>query len=183
MKGLIFVELMSFMDDTFGGDFTERLIDEAELPNGAVFTAIGTYPSEYAGRLVEVASRMASADASDVCEAFGRYLFQRFEIRFPDLLSRYPSARELLDHVQSHIHEEVRVIYPGATPPSVVTEDCAQGYRVVYRSHRAFAHIAFGLVQQCIVFYGEDSEVTWCENEGGSEARFLITPAQEALHE
>lgn len=124
MKGMIFVELMNFMDESFGADFTERVIEQADLPNEAAFTTVGNYPSEHAGALVEAASLLADADAAGLCEAFGRYLFQRFEVRFPHLLHRYASARELLDHVQSHIHEEVKVIYPGATPPSVTTHEC-----------------------------------------------------------
>ena len=175
MKGLIFVELINFMDETFGGDFTEQVIEEANLPNHAAFTSVGFYPSEHAGTLVAVASRLASADATEVCEAFGRFLFQRFEVRFPHLMSRYGSARSMLDHVQSHIHEEVKIIYPGATPPSVTTQECAEGFEVIYRSHRAFAHIAFGLVQQCIIFYGESCEAIWCDSSDPHEARFLIT--------
>ncbi|MFI0471873.1 heme NO-binding domain-containing protein [Halomonas sp. HMF6819] len=175
MKGVIFVELINFMDETFGSDFTEQVIEEANLPNQAAFTAVGFYPSEYAGQLVTAASRLADANATEVCEAFGRFLFQRFEIRFPDLMGRYGSTREMLDHVQSHIHEEVKIIYPGANPPSVTTRECEEGFEVLYRSHRAFAHIAFGLVQQCIIFYGEACEVSWRDSSHPGEARFLIT--------
>lgn len=176
MKGIIFVELMNFMDERFGADFTERVVERAGLPNEAAFTTIGNYPSEYAGTLVASASGLADADAAGLCEAFGRYLFQRFEVRFPHLLKRYGSSRELLDHVQSHIHEEVKVIYPGATPPSVTTQECEEGFVVAYRSHRAFAHIAYGLVQQCIVFYSEQSRVEWCPGSTADRARFIIRP-------
>ncbi|QFU00714.1 Heme NO binding protein [Halomonas sp. THAF5a] len=180
MKGMIFVELMNFMDESFGADFTERVIEQADLPNEAAFTTVGNYPSEHAGALVEAASLLADADAAGLCEAFGRYLFQRFEVRFPHLLHRYASARELLDHVQSHIHEEVKVIYPGATPPSVTTHECEGGFIVAYRSHRAFAHIAFGLVQQCIVFYSEHSRVEWCPDSVSDQARFIIRPGTDS---
>ncbi|WP_157956873.1 heme NO-binding domain-containing protein [Salinicola aestuarinus] len=180
MKGVIFVELMNFMDEQFGGEFTERVVDEVALPNNAAFTSVGNYPSVQAADMVATAARLADADAADLCERFGLYLFQRFEVRFPHLLTRYQSARELLDHVQSHIHEEVKVIYPGATPPEVVTHEGPEGYVVIYRSHRAFAHIAYGLVQQCITFYGDNSTVHWCEGGTAHAARFIIKPHSES---
>ncbi|WP_251977703.1 heme NO-binding domain-containing protein [Salinicola avicenniae] len=176
MKGLIFVELMNFLDEQLGDAITEKVVEAASLPNDAAFTSVGNYPSHYAADLVTAAARMTGADAALMCEDFGRFIFQRFQTRFPHLLSRYTSARELLEHVQGHIHEEVKVIYPDASPPQVETHSDIEGYTVTYRSGRGFAHIAYGLVAQCISFYSEQSDVTWKPGSTATQACFIIRP-------
>ncbi|WFF41705.1 guanylate cyclase [Salinicola endophyticus] len=176
MKGLIFVELMNFLDEQLGEDITERVVAAASLPNEAAFTAVGNYPSHYASALVAAAARLTGSDATTMCEDFGRFIFLRFEKRFPHLLERYRSARELLEHVQGHIHEEVKVIYPDASPPQVETHSDIEGYTVTYRSHRGFAHIAYGLVAQCISFYSEESDVYWKSDSTAHDACFIIRP-------
>ena len=174
MKGLIFVELMNFMEEQFGELLTDEVVDAAAIPGDAAFTTIGQYPSASASRLIGAAADRSNASAAELCRAFGRYLFCRFEVRFPTMIQRYPSARSLLMHVEAHIHEEVRIIYPDARPPTVTALEVDDALHVVYRSDRPFAHIAYGLVDQCIASYGEQSTVEWCEGNDDSHARFII---------
>ncbi|MES1941390.1 heme NO binding domain-containing protein [Salinisphaera sp. T5B8] len=165
---------MNFMEEQFGYQLTDEVVDAAAIPDDAAFTTIGRYPSEYATRLITAAADCTNVSATELCRAFGRYLFTRFEIRFPHMIQCYPSARSLLCHVEAHIHEEVRALYPDAKPPSVTTLEVDGAMHVIYQSDRPFAQIAFGLVDQCIVSYGEHSTVEWCEDNSDSHARFVI---------
>lgn len=176
MKGIIFVELLHFMDEQLGEAGTEHVIDRAALSHDAAFTGVGNYPSQDAETLVAAASELTGIEAGALCEAFGRFLFLQFEKKYPHLLRHYHCGRDLLDHVGSHIHEEVKAIHPDATPPEVTTEECEKGYRVIYRSHRHFAHIAYGLIQQCLAFYDEDSQVEWEPGSTPQHASFVIRP-------
>ena len=180
MKGLIFVELMNFIELNLGSEGQEEVIMEARLPNDAAFTNVGNYPSAYAAALVAAASARTGMAAHDLCQAFGRFLYTQFEKKFPALMQRYATARDLLAHVEHHIHEEVRVIYPDAEPPKVSTREEGSAYYVNYQSHRPFAHIAFGLIEQCIACYNENSTVTWCEGSTPSDATFVIRPHETA---
>lgn len=176
MKGLIFVELMGFLEEALGAAAQEDIVSDAALPNDAAFTVIGTYPTDYAIALVAQAAHRTGICPDAICRDFGRYLYNRFQTIFPDIMSRYGTARDLLAHVEAHIHEEVRKIYPDARPPLVTTRDAGAEYYVEYESHRPLAHVAFGLVEQCIAAYQEASVAEWVPESTATRATFVIRP-------
>ncbi|MCJ2188853.1 heme NO-binding domain-containing protein [Novosphingobium sp. 2638] len=165
---------MAFIELKLGIEGQEEVIMQASLPNDAAFTNVGNYPGSYAAALVAATAAHTGIPAHALCQAFGRFLYTRFEEKFPELMQQYGNARSLLDHIERHIHEEVRTIYPDARPPSVTTREEGADYYVTYRSHRPFAHIAFGLIEQCIASYDEDSMIAWCKGSTPSNATFVI---------
>ena len=50
---------------------------------------------------------------------------------------------------------------------------------VSYRSHRPMAHIAFGLIRQCLISYGETHTVRWHTAGRAEEAQFIISAEGE----
>ncbi|KPF71532.1 hypothetical protein IP88_10630 [alpha proteobacterium AAP81b] len=181
MKGMIFTELVDFMEATGGAVFADAVIARAALPNDGAFTAVGNYPSGYAVAMVTAAAEITGADANVLCEDYGHYLFTRLLDRFPQIVSRYTSANGLLSHVASHIHEEVRVLYPDARPPVITATEDGETLRVRYESHRPFAHIAFGLIRGCMGHYGDGRELAWERSGSPYAATFRIAPAAPAI--
>lgn len=175
MKGLIFTELMDFMEQKAGAEFAEDVLDAADLPNGGAFTAIGTYPAGYALKMVAIASDKSGIPANDLSAEYGEWLFHRFVILYPDIITRYPSAEIMLDHVGSHIHEEVVVLYPDAKPPQITTQRDQGDLVVNYSSHRPMAHVAFGLVKGCLAHYRDSRVVEWLTDTDPTSASFRIT--------
>jgi len=43
MKGIVFTEFMDMVDDKFGMDVTETIVQASDLPSGGAYTAVGTY--------------------------------------------------------------------------------------------------------------------------------------------
>lgn len=80
---------------------------------------------------------------------------------YPDILSRYTRAEDLLLHVNDHIHEEVKSLNPGAMPPRVDTHADGTDLVVEYRSHRPFAHIAYGLVRGAMRHFDDPRLIAW----------------------
>lgn len=165
MKGVIFTQLIHHLEDVGGELFVDQVLAKAELPNDGAFTSIGTYPSAYAFRLIEVVSEMTDTPAGELSENFGEYLFHRFVVLYPQIMGQYKDAEAMLSHVGSHIHEEVVVLYPDATPPSVRVETAGDETIIHYSSHRPLAHVAFGLIKGCLHHYGDPRQVIW--NESG----------------
>ena len=64
MKGIIFTELVRFMEKVQSADFADAVISGAELPNDGAFTSVGNYPSEYALKMVGQASEQSGIEAS-----------------------------------------------------------------------------------------------------------------------
>ena len=174
MKGIIFTELFSFIEEVAGIAFAEQVLEEADLPNGGAFTAVGTYPAAHALALVGKASELSGIPASKLCADYGEWLFARFTVLYPHLIEKYATADDMLVHVGSHIHEEVTIMYPDAKPPEVRMERDGDVPVVLYNSHRPLSHVAVGLIRGCLTHYGDPREVVWTPGEDLSQARFSI---------
>ncbi|MEP0077514.1 MAG: heme NO-binding domain-containing protein [Parasphingorhabdus sp.] len=180
MKGVIFTELVRFMEETVSPEFADKVLVNADLPNNGAFTSVGNYPTAHAAKMIEAAVELSGIDASELSRQFGRTLFSRFIILFPEILSRYKNASELLDNVGPHIHTEVCTLYPDAQPPQVSTEKKGDRLIVRYSSHRPMAAIAFGLIEQCLIHYGDNREVSWERDAPAFSASFIIAPPSAA---
>ncbi|MCJ7420506.1 heme NO-binding domain-containing protein [Sphingomicrobium astaxanthinifaciens] len=174
MKGVIFVELINYLEESGGALFAEEVIEAAKLPNAAAYSAVGTYPSAQALRMVEIASERTGTPSEELCTAFGRWLFERFTVRYPDIVGRYDDAETMLEHVGSHIHREVVVLYPDAVPPQVTGRREGDALVVDYRSSRPLAHIAYGLIAGCLAHFNDPRTVRWNDRSDPRQASFRI---------
>lgn len=175
MKGHIFTELVRFMEETVSPAFADRVIREADIPSDGAYTAVGNYPSEEALALVGKASEISGIAADELCRMFGAYLFERFMIIYPHIMGAYKDAGSLLQYVDGHIHNEVKILYPDAKTPKVIAETNGDITTVTYSSHRPMAALAFGLVQQCMKHFDDQRALTWEASDDGRNATFYLT--------
>ena len=175
MKGVIFTEMVAFLEDRFGVVRADDILVAARLPNDGAFTSVGNYPSTQAIAIMVAAAELTADDVHRLCQDYGSWLFNRFGVLFPSIMARYASAEALLDHVGSHIHEEVRVLYPDARPPLISTRHDGADIIVSYESHRPMAHIAYGLIRRSLVAYGDPRQVHWTPSSDATSARFVIS--------
>ncbi|WP_337658457.1 heme NO-binding domain-containing protein [Sphingorhabdus sp. Alg231-15] len=175
MKGIIFTELVRFMEKVKSADFADAVISGSELPNDGAFTSVGNYPSEYALNMVAEASAQSGIEAAELCRLYGKYLYGRFTILYPHIMESYRTAESLLTHVGSHIHNEVCILYPDAQPPQITAQESAEKTIISYQSHRPMAAIAQGLVQGCMEHYDDRRALEWSISEDGKSATFTIT--------
>ena len=174
MKGIIFTELVRFMEQVKSPEFVDEVITMAKLPNDGAFTSVGNYPAEYALSMVEQASEVSGIDGGELCQLFGKYLYNRFLVLYPDIMQAYTTAEDLLAHVGSHIHNEVRILYPDARPPLIDNKREDDAFVISYQSHRPMAAIACGLIQGCMEHFGDERELKWDISDGGKRASFTI---------
>ncbi|MCA0976787.1 heme NO-binding domain-containing protein [Qipengyuania flava] len=176
VKGIIFSELIGFLELAGGPLFAEKVLAEADLEHGGAYTRIGQYPWQEAVRVVKAASRESGDDFADLCNQFGMYLFERFTVLYKEIVGRYATAEALLAHVGEHIHEEVRILYPDSSPPQVLTHNEGGILRIEYASHRPFAHIAHGLVAGAMKHFGDERKLEWINmSDDGTKAEFALT--------
>lgn len=176
MKGVIFTELMGFIEARHGVAVADQVILDSAVPNDGAYTSVGSYPTHEALALIDAAARLEGVPGALLCQDYGSWLFGRFGVLFPTIMAHYPTADALLLHVGSHIHEEVRILYPDARPPMIEAVATGDTMTVRYRSHRPMAHIAFGLVRACLAAYGDKRELRWSPTAGATEAMFTIAP-------
>jgi len=176
VKGLVFTELVSFLERTHGVITADRIIVAARLPNDGAFTSVGNYPSAQALTIIGAAAELTGTPIEMLCQDYGSFLYGRLVALFPAIIAHYGTAEAMLGHVASHIHEEVMVLYPDARPPRIETEVRDGLVHVHYESHRPLAHLAFGLIRQCLVDFGDPREVRWLPGGTMHNAAFVLAP-------
>ena len=96
MKGLVFTEFLEMVEQTFSEEVADRIIDESDLPSNGAYTSLGTYDHGEMLELVTNLSRETNIPVPDLVFAFGRHLFDRFAVVFPQILGDADTAFSML---------------------------------------------------------------------------------------
>ena len=68
MKGIVFTEFLDMVDDVFGVQITEAIVETSDLPSGGIYTATGTYDHREMLRLVAALSKKSHIPAGELCQ-------------------------------------------------------------------------------------------------------------------
>lgn len=178
MKGVVFTEFLGLVEQKFSADMVDDIIDDADLPHGGAYTAVGTYPFPEMVALIVALSKRTGLAVPVLIHAFGQYLFGRFFVLYPAFINACDSTIELVSHIEQVIHTEVRKLYPDAELPSFEVEShTVQRLSVVYRSPRCLADLAVGLIDGAVAHYGEQGHLQLTRealDAEGTAVRFIL---------
>ena len=172
MKGIVFSEFIEMVEDAFSPEVADQIIMDADLESGGAYTAVGTYDHSEIVQLVVNLSEATDVPVPDLLNVFGRHLFERFLVLYPTLTEGFTSSFDFLQHLEDHIHSEVRKLYPDADLPHFTFDQGPDRLVLEYRSQRGFADLAHGLIEGCIKHYGEAIELSRESLDGAKEVRF-----------
>lgn len=178
MKGIVFTEFLEMVEDRFGLQTLDRIIDQAHLANDGAYTSVGTYDHQELVQLVVALSGATQVAVPDLIKVFGQHLFGRFTLAYPKLFEGVDSTFVFLRSIEHYIHVEVRKLYPDAELPSFSYESQGPDRLVMlYQSRRPFADLAEGLILGCIDHYGEAIDLQREDLECGqtNRSRFTLT--------
>lgn len=179
MKGIVFTEFMDMVDEVFGVEITEEIIEKSDLPSGGAYTSVGTYPHSEIVSLVTSLGAVTGHPVPDLIRAFGKHMLSRFHGLFPEFFAEVTDVTSFLAQVDNHIHVEVRKLYPDADLPSLETTRLPDGgLEMIYKSNRMMGDLAEGLISGALDHFGnthicsrEDLQQT-----GGAQCiRFTMT--------
>ncbi|MAW97032.1 MULTISPECIES: heme NO-binding domain-containing protein [unclassified Leeuwenhoekiella] len=176
MKGIVFTEFLELVEERYGLEMVDHLITEADLPSGGVYTSVGTYQfSEMLSLLVEL-SEQTGTPIDSLLEVYGEHFFGVVLKSYPGFIAQYTDPLDLLASIESHIHVEVRKIYPDAELPVFrVLEKDTDKLTLVYRSSRAMYAFGKGLKQRTLAHFGQQAEILVEKiKEDGTEVKFSI---------
>lgn len=182
MKGIVFTELLELVEQKFGSNTVDDIIEAADLPSGGAYTAVGTYHHEEILSLVSELSSASQIEVPTLVRIFGQHLFGRFLAGYPIFFEGVSSTFDFLETVEGHIHVEVRKLYPDAELPSFTCQRIPPNhFEMVYRSKRPFADLAEGLIYACTEHFGESISIQResLVEETGHVVRFLLTRNDE----
>ncbi|MER9951763.1 heme NO-binding domain-containing protein [Mesorhizobium sp. M0047] len=177
MKGMVFTELLGFVEQTYGADAVDDLIEASDLPSGGAYTAVGTYDHKEMQSLVTTLAAQSHTPPDELLGLFGQHLIGRFKASFPDFFKTAATLFDFLESIDRHIHVEVRKLYPDAELPEFRAERVGHGaMNLDYRSSRPFEALASGLILGAAQIYAETVRIERSSHENGGEkfVRFSI---------
>ena len=156
MKGVVFTEFLTMVEDNFGLDTVDEIIElsreKGELPSGGAYTAVGTYDHKEIVSLVVNLSQKTETPVPALLFTFGKYLFNSLNKAYPSFAAKANDAFDFLETVETYIHVEVRKLYPDAELPTFKCKrpENSDELHMEYESSRHFEDLCEGLIAACL---------------------------------
>jgi hypothetical protein len=152
MKGVIFTEFLTMVEEAFDLDMVDTIIASCDLPSGGSYTAVGTYDHTEIVDLVVSLSKESGTPVPDLLTAYGSYLFGSLARLYPQFINDSCDPLEFLEQVETYIHVEVRKLYPEAELPTFVSSrpDGPNILHLIYESGRHLEDVCHGLISGCL---------------------------------
>lgn len=177
MKGMVFTEFLELVEDRFGLEDADAIIEASGSTHGGSYTAVGNYDYTEMVRMVVALSERSGLPVNNLLQVFGEHLFTVFHRKYGNFFVGVSSAIEFLGSIEDTIHVEVRKLYPDAELPEFSYPEQSDTRLVMdYKSSRPLAHFARGLIDGCIKHFGTPVEVSMQDLSGGAgtHARFTL---------
>ena len=176
MKGIVFTEFLELVEQSFGLEMVDRIIQQSELKSQGVYTAVGTYEFAEMLALLGNLSSNTGIDRDQLLKIYGEFFFKTLQDNYGSLLNQYKDPIDLLASIENHIHVEVRKIYPDAELPTFEVQEKTSDHLVlIYKSSRAMHHFGLGLMNKAFDHFGMKGSINLEKlKDDGTEMRFVI---------
>jgi hypothetical protein len=176
MKGIVFTSLGDMVEEKFGLETWNTLLNQVDLSTEGLYTAGGTYPDQDIISLVNALSKLVNIEPPQLIETFGVYMFPVLASKYPKFLEQ-KNLKDFLKSIDDVIHLEVRKLSPDASLPSISYEDPGPHELVLnYRSSRKLCSLAIGLIQGAAAHFNEKVRINQpvCLLKGADHCRLEI---------
>lgn len=154
MKGIVFSTFFEMIEEEFGFDMVDHLIEHSDLGHDGMYVAGGNYPHQEMVQLVGTLHKATQITIPDLLEAFGIFLFHKLNSIRPDFSKGKKTALDYIASVHHVIHVEVRKLYPNAELPTFNVISLKDRRLVIdYSSPREMETLAIGLMKGCAELY------------------------------
>jgi hypothetical protein len=176
MKGIVFTEFLDLVEDKFGLEMLDTILNESDLESKGIYTSIGTYNFSEMLQLLQSLSAHTNISIDDLLLVYAEHFFSVIEESYPGLLATYKDPIEMLSSIENHIHVEVRKIYPDAELPTFVVEEKTENSLVmIYKSSRAMHHFGLGLMNKTFEHFNSTASIILEKiKDDGTEVKFII---------
>ena len=156
MRGVVFTELIEFVEDKLGFDIADKMIEQSKLDNGGAFTQGGNYPFKDMVKLLTSLSELTGKKPAELLEIFGEHLFGVLVKIYGKNIKENETALSFIDSVENYVHVEVKKLYPDVELPTFTTtykDD--KKIIIIYQSEKKLDAFAHGLIKACGEYFEE----------------------------
>ena len=183
MKGVIFVKLSEFVEQTWGEVFWDELLEESNPPSGGAYTTVSTYDDQELFNIVTLITQKKQLTMAQAQQAFGQWLFKELLKSAPGHSVTTTDTFAWLRAVQDVIHVEVLKLNPDSILPEFTfLEQTDTTMRLQYESPRPLCFLCEGLIQGLAQHNGESVTTTQteCIHEQGERCVIEVTKVNTA---
>ena len=176
MKGIVFTEFLDLVENKFGLEVVDKIIEKSNLPSQGVYTAVGTYAFSEMLSLLKHLSAHTNLSIDNLLLVYSEHFFNVLVESYPGLINTYKDPIEMLSSIENHIHIEVRKIYPDAELPTFqILEKKENSLIMIYKSSRAMHHFGLGLMNKTFEHFNSSAKIEMEKiKEDGTEVKFII---------
>lgn len=177
MKGIVFTEFLELVENKFGLEVVDEIIEKSNLPSQGVYTAVGTYAFSEMLSLLSHLSEKTNISIDDLLLVYAEHFFGVLAMSYPELIKQYKDPIEMLASIENHIHVEVLKIYPDADLPTFeIINKTENSLIMIYKSSRAMYYFGLGLMNKTFEHFNSKAEIVMEKlKEDGTEVKFIIT--------
>ena len=177
MKGIVFTEFLELVEQKFGLEVVDEIIEKSDLESNGAYTSIGTYKFSEMLQLLSHLSTKTSISIDELLLVYAEHFFWVLVKSYPVLIKSYSDPINMLASIESHIHIEVLKIYPDAELPTFeVISKSKNSLILIYKSSRAMYYFGLGLMNKTFDYFNSSAEIVIEKlKEDGTEVKFIIT--------
>ena len=181
MKGLVFRVFIGMVEDKYGYDVVDKIIEDSNLASKGIYTSVGTYPHSELFTMAKNLSLEKKISIENLLNEFGKHAFKAFVKSYPVFFENKTNSFELLNEIEDKIHVEVLKLYPEAELPTFRMGNVnANEMQMTYNSQRKMSDFAEGLILGCLEHFGEKAKIDKKKlSPDGSTVLFTITKLHE----
>lgn len=147
MKGIVFQILNELVEEKYGFEAWEKLLEATKPASEGIYTATELYPDGELLAYVGAISEMLDVPAPQVVHAFGEFMIGKLHQVHPEFFENH-THKSFLQSVHDVIHVEVKKLHPDAVLPDFTYEDPGENELIMrYHSPRKLCALAEGLIE------------------------------------
>ncbi len=177
MKGIILVSFNEFIEELWGVEFWDELLNEAELPSEGVYTTAHTYDDQELFTLIGLVVDKQNISVKDAQFSFGKWVFKKLYSIAPAGVHDFKDVFEFLHAVQGFIHVEVHKLNPDALRPEFeFLSETPNQLSFHYQSPRKLCFFCEGIVHGLAEHTEQEIKVSQpeCEHEGDQRCVLVV---------
>lgn len=149
------------VEDKFGYEVVDEMLESVPLESKGVYTSIGTYKHKEMVGLITFLHNKTGVPQSELLKTFGKYLFGTFKTNYGHFFDQAEDAFDFLESIDDYIHVEVKKLYPDAQLPSFENRRVDDTtLEMIYSSERKMGDFAEGLIAKTLKYYKESATIT-----------------------